>query len=682
MKKMKLGRWRPVAIAGLAFAVWVALWGELGAPASGDGSFREAVATFGQSAPDKVQAPMASPNATKANPAPNAAPPVPEKPPAPKAMSKRVAEYHIGVALDAADHTLNGTQTVTWRNPGKQKVQELYFHLYPNAFESDKTTFMKESGGKLRDDERTANSYGNMNITLIETTEGLDLTHRIVYEQPDDGNKADRTLMKLRLPQAVPPNGTVTLKMAFTVQLPEVFARMGYKGDFVMAGQWFPKLAVYEPAGTRGRIAEGWNAHQYHGNSEYYSDFGIYSVKIKVPADYVVAATGFQTKTAVVDKASGTKTYHYYADDVHDFAWAASPNFVYAEEPYSAPNVPGVKIKLYLDPKHLELKERYLYAAKKSLEHFSQWYGPYPYSTLSIVVPPEGAGGAGGMEYPTLITAWAADSADEGYELERVVVHEIGHQYWYGMVASNEFEEAWLDEGFTSYAEDKLMEAEYGLTPNTTLESSYMTNPASLTRFSWNFDSHDHYADNVYIRGKLVLLAMEREIGEAKMKRVLRTYFDRWKFRHPATGDFQKTVEDVTKQSWAAFFDQFVYGDQMADYAVERIEKIKSERGTYAYRVTVAGRGGKDGPVSVRFLYEDGQSIKQEWTGNDASVVFTLPPHAAKLRHVVVDPDYGVVLEHKRINNFLKTDVDDRLEARWTMGVAKLLEAMFGAMVW
>ena len=679
MKWIKSSRWRPIALAGTAFVVWVALWGELGGPGGGDAF--EALPVFGQ-APDAAKpAPKPAPQSNAA-PNPNAVPPVPEKPPAPKPMSNRLVEYHIGVALDAEAKTLHGSQSVTWRNPGKQKVQELYFHLYPNAFESDRTTFMRESGGKLREDERTGDGVGSMTVTSVETSDGLDLTPRVDFEQPDDGNKADRTLMKLRLPKPVAPNETVTLKMSFEVKLPEVFARMGYKGDFVMAGQWFPKLAVYEPAGIRGRTAEGWNIHQYHGNSEFYSDFGIYNVKIKVPANYVVAATGFPPKPAVADKASGTKTYHYYADDVHDFAWAASPDFVYAEEPFSAPNVPGVKIKLYLDPKHLELKERYLYAAKKALEHYSAWYGPYPYSTLSVVVPPAGGGGAGGMEYPTLITAWAADESDVGYELERVVVHEIGHQYWYGIVASNEFEEAWLDEGFTSYAEDKLMEAEYGLTPNTTLEASYMTNPASLTRFSWNFDSHDHYADNVYIRGKLVLQAMEKEIGGAQMKRVLRTYFDRYKFRHPSTGDFQKTVEDVTKRSWAPFFDQFVYGDQMVDYAVERIERAPSEPGQYAYQVTVAGRSGKDGPVAVRFAYEDGQSIVQEWKGEDDRIVFTLPPHGAKLRHVVVDPDWSVVLEHKRYNNFMKTDVDDKLETRWTMGVSKLIEALLGTLAW
>lgn len=636
----------------------------------------EAVATFG----DKAGTAAAPLPAAPAKPSTD--PPAPEKPAVPPPLSSRVVEYHIGVALDAEHHMLHGSQTVTWRNPGKQPVQEMYFHLYPNAFESDKTTFMRESGGKLRSDRRTANSYGGMNVTSIKTSDGLDLTQRIQYVQPDDGNKADKTLMKIRLPKPVAAGETMTLNMKFEVKLPEVFARMGYKGDFIMAGQWFPKVAVYEPAGRRGRTAEGWNIHQYHGNSEFYSDFGIFNVKIKVPSDYVVAATGFPPKPAVTDQQTGTKTYHFYADDVHDFAWAASPHFIYAEEPYSAPKVPGVKIKLYLDPQHLELKDRYMYAAKKSLEYFSDWFGPYPYSTLSIVVPPAGAGGAGGMEYPTLITSWAADHPEAGSELERVIVHEIGHQYWYGMVANNEFEEAWLDEGLTSYAEEKLMEAEFGIPPSNVVEASYMTHPAALTRFAWNFDDHDHYAENVYIRSKLVLRAIEREIGEKMMRRVMQTYFNQWKFKHPSTADFQKTLESVTKQSWDEFFDQFVYGDQMVDYAVEQIEPLETEDGKYAYRVAVSSRGGKHGPVHVRFVYEDGQSVKQLWEGKEDSILFTLPPHPAKLRYVLVDPDYSLALEHQRWNNFLKADVDDKLEERWVLGVAKLIEALAGRLVW
>ena len=424
-----------------------------------------------------------------------------------------------------------------------------------------------------------------MVIREIRTASGEVLTSRMAFIQPDDGNEYDRTLMQLRLSEPLLPGEQITLHLQFEVELPFAFARMGYVGDdFVMAGQWFPKLAAYEREGSRDRNEEGWNLHQYHGNSEFYADFGIYNVRIQVPSDYIVAATGFPIKKAVV--TDQTKTYHFYADDVHDFAWAASPHFVYFEEPFSTPDVPGVKIKLYLDPKHAHLKERYFYAAKRSLARFGEWYGSYPYSTLSIVVPPEGGSGAGGMEYPTLITAWAADEDDPSFELERVLVHEIGHQYFYGMVASNEFEEAWLDEGFTSYAEDKLMRLEYGLVTNLALEASYMTSPAALQLFSWHYDSHSHYADNVYIRGKLVLQDIERLISTKTMDRVMRAYFQRWKFKHPTTRDFQKVLEQQTGRSWETYFNDFVYGGLMADYAVDAIHVDAIEhKGSAAYEV-------------------------------------------------------------------------------------------------
>ena len=159
------------------------------------------------------------------------------------------------------------------------------------------------------------------------------------------------------------------------------------------------------------------------------------------------------------------------------------------------------------------------------------------------------------MEYPTLVTAFSAENDNPGYDLERTVVHEIGHQYWYGMVASNEFEEAWLDEGFTSYAEDKVMESEYGVAPNLPVEASYMTDPAPLKQLSWSYHDNSHYAENVYIRGKLVLVGIEKQVGEATMRKIMRTYFQKYKFKHPATADFQRVVESVTKTKWNDYFE-------------------------------------------------------------------------------------------------------------------------------
>ncbi|TDF92174.1 M1 family metallopeptidase [Paenibacillus piri] len=621
-------------------------------------------------------------NEPSAPPAPPSLPAKPAEKPAPKPLSNRIVEYHMNVELDAPGKLLTGTSSLTWKNPGKLPVQELYFHLYPNAFNSKKTTFMKESGGKLREDKSTSDSVGNMDVTSMKTEEGEELISRMEYVQPDDGNKDDRTLVKVTLPKPVNPGEKTTINTVFTVKLPAVFARMGYAGDFVMAGQWFPKIAVYEPAGVRGRTDEGWNLHQYHGNSEFYADFGIYDVRIKVPSSYTVAATGFPIKPPADD--GKTKTYAFYSDDVHDFAWSASPHFIYYEEPYATQQLPGVRIKLYLDPKHEHLKNRYMTAAKKALARYSQWYGSYPYSTLSIVVPPENGNGAGGMEYPTLITGWGAANEQPDLELERVIVHEIGHQFWYGMVASNEFEEAWLDEGFTSYAEDKLMELEYGVKPNLTVEASYITHPEALKLNSWSYSSHSRYAENVYTRAKLVLKSIESQIGRDMMDRVMRNYFQRWKFKHPATADFQKVLEDTTQTSWEPFFKQYVYGGQMVDYAVTGIQtkKIVADgQPVYENTVHVQKRDGTYHNIPIRFHFADGTQIDKVWDGQDSDVRFKLN-YPAQLDWVAIDPQHTIILENKRINSFMKTNIDPKLAIRWNLGVVKFMETLFGWVAW
>lgn len=603
-------------------------------------------------------------------------------PPKPQSLSKRVVEYHINVSLrDDARH-LDGEQTITWTNPGKKQVSELYFHLYPNAFQSSQTTFMQESGGKLRQDKATVNSLGHLKLLTLQTLNGESLLPRLQYVRPDDGNPNDFTLAMLRLPEPVAPGQSVTLRMSYEVKLPEVFARMGYSGDFIMAGQWFPKVAVYETSGSRGRTSEGWNAHQYHGNSEFYSDFGVYSVQIQVPEPYVVAATGFQTKPVSIK--NGRKTFQFYAEDVHDFAWSASPDFLYEEIAFSDKGIPGVRIKLYLDPAHADFKERYLHAAKTAISSYAKWYGSYPYSTLSIVVPPKGANGAGGMEYPTLVTAFAAENGNPGYELERTVVHEIGHQFWYGMVASNEFEEAWLDEGFTSYAEDKVMESAYGLRSNLRTEASYMTDPAPLKQLSWDYSDHTQYAENVYIRAKLVLTDIENKVGAKKMQKIMRTYFQKYKFKHPTTSDFQHVVEQVTGSKWTDYFNQFVYRDMMADFAIDAIQVkpvVRNDEKLYESTVLIKKNGGTNGSIPIVLRFADGTVMTKVWSAEESHIQYK-ELHSTPLEWAAIDPQQSNVLDNKLINNYMRAELPGETRTRWSLAVTKIIEGLLGAFSW
>lgn len=354
-----------------------------------------------------------------------------------------IVQYNIIVTLSDDCSRLEGTQQVTWTNPGNTPVAELFLHLYPNAF-SYGSTFLSESGGARQAERMSKDGYGRMELNRVHAA-GHGLTYNFV--QPDDGNEQDRTLARVTLPETVAPGDSIWLDIEFTVYLPDIFARMGKHDGFVMAGQWFPKIAAFETAGTRGRQTDGWNAHQYHANTEFYANFGSYRVTINVPQGYKVAATGELIESP---RNRGRQLqYIFAADNVHDFAWAADSNFSEHQALFSSDNQPEVRLRLFLQPEHRYLVSDYFATAKATLDRLSNWLGPYPYPNLTIVCPPAGASGAGGMEYPTLITGWDASLHDQDL-IRKVIVHEIIHQYFYGLVANNEFEEAWLDEGFTS----------------------------------------------------------------------------------------------------------------------------------------------------------------------------------------------------------------------------------------
>lgn len=596
--------------------------------------------------------------------------------------SKPIANYHIYVRLDEQDKRLFGRQTIVWNHPGFEPVEEVYFHLYPNAFASKKTSFMRESGGKLRNDRFKNKQYGSMQIEHI-TLKGRNVGLESEFVQPDDGNRHDQTLLKVMLPEPIQPGERAVFDLRFEVKMPFAFARMGTVDDFVMAGQWFPKISMYETAGMRGRKDEGWNIHQYHGNSEFYANFGKYRVHIDAPSHYNIAATGELIQQT--SEQEGRTVHTYEAEDVHDFAWAASPHFLKYSESFQLPNGHRVQIQLFLDPAHEHLSNRYFYAASSALLHFSEWFAPYPYPTLSIVVPPPGGGGAGGMEYPTLITAWAADDEHPGYELERVIVHEIAHQYFYGLVASNEFEEAWLDEAFTSYAEDRLMKEEYGLIPRTGIESSYITSPAPLNLYAWDYHNHHHYADNVYIRGKLVLKEIEKRIGSEWMNVVLRTYFQRWMFDHPSTEDFLEVLQQVTDRNWRSFFETFVYEGGMTDFAVQAIHSepvtVKGKE-TWEHQIWIERLGAIYPKVPVQIHFTDGSSKVIQFDGRKQEMTKLTIQHNAQIDRVVIDPKHTMMLENRRINNVLRANVEPEERTYYQLIATHVIDLFMKWLVW
>ena len=261
-------------------------------------------------------------------------------------LSPRNANYTIDVTLDTRARTLSARETLVWTNITNASTDELQFHLYYNAWRNDDSTWMREhtltswwqGASTQRAEDRAAIDISSLTIKGGAIAPA-DLTRQMRFIAPDDGNKDDRTVMSVALPEPIGPGETLTIDIAFTAKIPRPFARTGAIGNYFFIAQWFPKIGVLDAAGT-------WNCHQFHVGTEFFSDFGVYDVRMTVPRGWPVAATGRQRERT--DNPNGTTTHRYYQEDVHDFAWTTSPDFLEARERFEQPGLPPVDMRLLL----------------------------------------------------------------------------------------------------------------------------------------------------------------------------------------------------------------------------------------------------------------------------------------------------------------------------------------------
>ncbi len=610
-----------------------------------------------------------------------------------KPNSERITSYDMSVKLNPDKRLIDGDMILHWRNPSTDLVSELQFHLYLNAFKNTKSTFMHESGGSHRGfslDESKMEEWGYIDVLSMKVVGGEVLTSKIVFIHPDDNNPDDQTVISVMLEKPVKPNEEIQLEIKFVSKLPKIFARTGYSDDFFLVGQWFPKIGVYEPKGQRYAIKGQWNCHQFHANSEFYSNFSVYNVNITLPNKFEVGSGGLLQ--SVKDNGDGTKTLNYRAEDIVDFAWTASPRFQIAESQYK-----HVKIKVLLQPEHFSQADRHINSAIIALKYFEEHLGEYPYPYLTIVDPPFRGMGAGGMEYTTFITADCLWGMPYGLRFtEMVTIHEFGHAYFMGILASNEFEKPWLDEGFNSYFETRIMDYAYGdksslvdflglkMGDGENTRNGYvaMRNPkiAENFRYSWDY-KHGGYGNLSYMKASTWMNTLDNLVGRETMDEIVKTYYNRWKFKHPCATDFIAIVNEVVAKNhgnkfgenmnW--YFDQVLYGTNTCDYMVASIEnnEVISDKGIvdvngqkvmlkdsvsktkiYKSKVVLNRLGEICLPIDVLIKFDNGDEVHEIWDGKARSFDFSYQK-PAKIVWAKVDPENKILMDVNLMNNSL-----------------------------
>ena len=630
-------------------------------------------------------------------------------------LSPRIANYDIDVTLDAETKKLHGIEKIAWKNTSNDTIRELQMHLYLNAFKNTASTFMVEAGGNVlgRNIKNVDEDYwGWVDIPSFLMGDSIELAPKMHYIQPDDGNKNDQTVLWIPLPYPVLPDSTVHATLEFEAKLPQLMARVGYcKGGYLLAVQWFPKFGVYEPAGMRYQKEEGkWNCHQFHARSEFYADFGVYDVKITSPQDLIVGASGVLQDEQLNE--NGTRTVHYHAEDVIDFAWTASPCFTEINE-----NWEDIDIRLLIQPEHLMHKDRFLKSAKAAISYMNEHVGHYPYPNLTIVGPPVEGLRSSAMEYPTLITVASVYGLPEGIRTPEILtVHEYVHQYFMQMVASHEAEEAWLDEGLVSYYESRIMDETYGDKTSVVDLLGYRSGDLEMSRARylnmdnpkisksavkpWQLPPVGEVKELSYSKPVTWLQTLEGLVGKETMTQIMKTYFEKWKFKHPSGRDFIAVVNEVVCEKhpdefpngmdW--FFEQVLYSAEMCDYKVANISNhlvkrpiglFDTESGDKNYvseadqqkalentpkeyysAVHLYRLGGIKLPTKILIRFDDGSEVLEKWDGEARFHRLTYNSEK-QIVSAHIDPQNEIPIDANFLNNSLVLDLDTSPLLKW-----------------
>jgi hypothetical protein len=593
-------------------------------------------------------------------------------------------DYEIDVTLDDKSHQLNGNISFAYTNNSPNELNFIYMHLWPNAYQSVKSAL----GQQITEE-------GNLNLYYATADDKgfIDSLNFKVNNQPltweFDANHKD--IAKILLPTGLKSGETVVISTPFRVKIPNSnISRLGHVGQSYQVTQWYPKPAVYDK--------DGWHPMPYLSQGEFYSEFGSFNVRITLPENYVVGATGdlvngekelawleniHQATLKKLDtlksknlsfpaSSNNTKTLHYYQENVHDFAWFADKRFNVLRSkvvlPYSKREV---ETWLMFTDNEARLWKNALPYINDAVYYYSLWMGDYPYNHATAIDGTISAGA--GMEYPNITVIGTSGTAKS---LETVIVHEVGHNWFYGILGSNERVNAWMDEGINSFYENRYFETKYpgisfvggipeGLAKSFGLDvysHRYTQDLTYLISATYNADQpivlHSakytplNYGAIVYSKTAIMFDYLKEYFGAEKFDKIMQTYYETWKFKHPSPKDLQAVFENESGENLSWFFDDMMRSTKKLDYKI-----VKRKKTNEGYSVVVKSNTKLNGPVSISAIVADSiyQTVWSKPTKKDTLFFSTsTKPQSFKINADLRIPEVNVSNNYLRNGGVLK----------------------------
>ncbi len=600
-----------------------------------------------------------------------------------QSQSLKIANYDIEVHLDHKGKSASCIQKLNWKNTSPDTLRELRFYMYMNAFKDLKSTYLKNTRKMFGQDlkNRTKKEWGHIEVTQAVDRNGNDLVQNQEYIQPNDGNALDETVLSIPLEMPLLPGEVIELDMNFDVKLPRTIVRSGYgPRDFFLFVHWFPQVCVYE---LKVDGNWGWNSHQFMPGTEFFSDFGDYNVEIYASDHLVIGGSGCKTFSGKVLGTIGEQLVRFQAHDLIDFGWVAYPEYETYTSTYG-----DTDIEILMVPEHYAFADRYLKAIEQSLEYLEKHVGKYPYPKITVVDPPTHTLNSGFMEYPMMITGATAYGIPRSVRsVESLVIHEFTHMYFMASLASNEKEEAWLDEGFVTYFEDRILDHYYGNQSSlfdvlgarsgnaqqSRNEYVSMENPnlGKIARPGWEFDGG--FKSLIYAKTATAFKTMERIIGSDIMDEIIKTYFERHKFTHPKEADLRKIIKEVLEKNTSNFDSDKYLNQVLHDTSSINFKMVDINNSTKT--IEAIREGNFEIGTEVLIMFKDGSSKTVNWKGSEKHFKHTFSS-SKEVISAHIDPEQKIYLDLNLNNNSITLDPNKKPLYKYAAKLGHWLQAV------